>query len=87
MKKIDNLSKEAQIKKLKKDSKIRLIIMCIHVPVMISLSIYLIMLKEPAELGLGFLLSIPLSIFLGYVLPVRDNKQKILKIELLHGDK
>ena len=80
MKKNDDLPKEVQIKKLKRDSKIRLVIICIYLPIIISLSIYLIILKEPLELGLGFLLGTPLSVYLGYILPVKENNKKIREL-------
>ena len=66
-----------QIYKLKKDSKIRCILICIYLPLMIGLSIYLITLKKPAELGIGFLYSTPFSICFGYILPARANHKKI----------
>ncbi len=80
MKKIDGLPKDEQIKKLKRDNRIRLIITCIYFPIIIALSIYLIALKEPLELGVGFLLGTPLSLFLGYILPVKENNQKIKEL-------
>ena len=81
MKNIDGLPIDEQIKKLKKDNNIRLIIMCVFLPIIIGLSIYLIILKEPLELGIGFLLGIPLSLYLGYILPVKENNKKIKEIE------
>ena len=81
MKIADNLSKEEKIKKLRLDSKIRLIMMCIFLPITIGLGIYLIVLKEPAELGIGFLLCVPVSLLLGYILPVRSNNKKIKELE------
>ena len=77
----DNLSKEEKIKKLKLDNIIRLIVTCIGLSITIGLGIFLIILKEPLELGIGFLLSVPVSFLLGYVLPVRDNNKKIRELE------
>lgn len=81
MKIADNLTKEEKIKKLRLDSKIRLIMMCFLLPIIIGLGIYLIVLKEPAELGIGFLLCVPVSLLLGYILPVRSNNKKIKELE------
>lgn len=80
MQKLDHLPKEEQIKKLKQDSKIRLIIMCVYLPIIVSLSVCLIILKEPMKLGLGFLLGTPLSIYLGYTLPVKENNKRIKEL-------
>ena len=77
MKIADNLTKEEKIKKMKLDNKIRLLMMCFFLPIIIGLGIYLIVLKEPTELGIGFLLCVPVSLLLGYILPVRDNNKKI----------
>ena len=81
MKIADNLTKEEKIKKLRLDSKIRLLMMCFLLPIIIGLGIYLIVLKEPAELGIGFLLCVPVSLLLGYILPVRSNNKKIKELE------
>ena len=77
----DNLSKEEKIKKLKLDNIISLIVTCIGLLITIGLGIFLIILKEPFELGLGFLITSPVSFLLGYVLPVRDNNKKIRELE------
>lgn len=42
MKMADNLTKEETIKKLKLDNKIRLLMMCIFLPIIIGLGIWLI---------------------------------------------
>lgn len=81
MKIADNLTKEEKIKKLKLENKISLLMMCIFLPIIIALGIYLIVLKEPAELGIGFLLGVPVSLLLGYILPVRSNNKKIKELE------
>lgn len=81
MKKFENLSKEDKIKKLKLDNKIRFLLMCLFIPIIIGLGIYLIILKEPAKLGIGFLLSAPISLLMGYILPVKDAKENIKKLE------
>ena len=81
MKISDNLTKEEKIKKMKLDNKIRLLMMCFFLPIIIGLGIYLIVLKEPRELGIGFLLCVPVSLLLGYILPVRDNNKKIKELE------
>ena len=81
MKIADNLTKEEKIKKLRLDSKIRLIMMCFLLPIIIGLGIYFIVLKEPAELGIGFLLCVPVSLLLGYILPLRSNNKKIKELE------
>ena len=81
MKIADNLTKEEKIKKMKLDNKIRLLMMCFLIPIIIGLGIYLIVLKEPAELGIGFLLCVPVSLLLGYILPVRSNNKKIKELE------
>lgn len=66
---------------MKLDNKIRLLMMCFFLPIIIGLDIYLIVLKEPTELGIGFLLCVPVSLLLGYILPVRDNNKKIKELE------
>ena len=81
MKIADNLTKEEKIKKMKLDNKIRLLMMCFFLAIIIGLGIYLIVLKEPTELGIGFLLCVPVSLLLGYILPVRNNNKKIKELE------
>ena len=81
MKIADNLTKEEKIKKMKLDNKIRLLLACFFLPIIIGLGIYLIVLKEPAELGISLLLGVPFSLLLGYILPVRDNNKKIKELE------
>ena len=81
MKIANNLTKEEKIKKMKLDNKIRLLMMCFFLPIIIGLGIYLIVLKEPTELGIGFLLCVPVSLLLGYILPVRNNNKKIKELE------
>ena len=81
MKIADNLTKEEKIKRMKLDNKIRLLLVCFFLPIIIGLGIYLIVLKEPAELGIGFLLCVPVSLLLGYILPVRSNNKKIKELE------
>ena len=81
MKIADNLTKEEKIKRMKLDNKIRLLLVCFFLPIIIGLGIYLIVLKEPTELGIGFLLCVPVSLLLGYILPVRDNNKKIKELE------
>ena len=66
---------------MKLDNKIRLLMMCFFLPIIIGLGIYLIVLKESTELGIGFLLCVPVSLLLGYILPVRDNNKKIKELE------
>ena len=48
---------------------------------LISLSVYLIILKEPIKLGIGFLICLPISITFGAVLPIKDNNKKINELE------
>ena len=79
--KIDGLPKDQQIKKLKTDSKIRLIVNCILLPIIIGLSIYLIISTEQVQLGINFLLATPLSFYFGYILPVKCNNKKIKELE------
>ena len=81
MKIADNLTKEEKIKRMKLDNKIRLLLVCFFLPIIIGLGIYLIVLKEPAELGISLLLGVPFSLLLGYILPVRDNNKKIKELE------
>ena len=59
---------------MKLENKIRLLMMCIFLPIIIGLGVWLIVLKEH-RVGIGFLLCVPVSLLLGYILPVRDNKQ------------
>ena len=66
---------------MKLDNKIRLLMMCFFLPIIIGLGIYLIVLKEPTELGIGFLLCVPVSLLLGYILPVKNNNKKIKELE------
>lgn len=72
---------DEQIKRLKKDNKIRLIIICIYLPIVIGLSIYLMISKELLKLGIGFLISTPISFLFGYILPVERNDKKIKELE------
>lgn len=81
MKKFENLSKEDKIKKLKLDNKVRFLLICLFLPIIIGLGIYLIIIKEPAKLGIGFLLSAPISLLMGYIIPVKDAKENIKKLE------
>ena len=83
MKIADNLQVEEKIKKLKIDNKVRFIMVCIIVPIIIGFGVYLIVLKEPQELGFGFLLSAPFSYVLGYIMPVKINNKKIQELERL----
>ena len=66
---------------MKLDNKIRLLMMCFFLPIIIGLGIYLIVLKEPTELGIGFLLCVLVSLLLGYILPVKNNNKKIKELE------
>lgn len=73
--------KEDKIKKLKLDNKVRFLLMFLFLPIIIGLGIYLIMLKEPLRLGISFLLSAPISLLMGYILPVKDNIKNIKTLE------
>lgn len=81
MKLEENLTAEEKLKKLKLDNKIRFVMMCFFLPAIIGLGVFLIILKEPMELGIGFLLCVPFSLILGYILPVRYNNKKIKELE------
>jgi hypothetical protein len=78
----NNLSKAERIKKLKKENKKYLIILCIYLLIIISSNICLIVLKEPSDLGFCLLCTIPVFVHLGYILPVKQNKKRIEELML-----
>ena len=77
----NDLSKQTQITKLKKNNLSLIIFSVIFSIFLISLSVCLIILKEPIELGIGFLICLPISITFGAVLPIKDNNKKIKELE------
>lgn len=81
MEKKNDLSKQTQITKLKKNNLFLIIFSVVFSILLISLSVYLIILKEPIELGIGFLICLPISITFGAVLPIKDNNEKINELE------
>lgn len=81
MEKKNDLSKQTQITKLKKNNLFLIIFSVVFSILLISLSVYLIILKEPIELGIGFLICLPISITFGAVLPIKDNNKKINELE------
>lgn len=81
MEKKNDLSKQTQITKLKKNNLFLIIFSVFFSILLISLSVYLIILKEPIELGIGFLICLPISITFGAVLPIKDNNKKINELE------
>ena len=81
MEKKNDLSKQTQITKLKKNNLFLIIFSVVFSILLISLSVYLIVLKEPIELGIGFLICLPISITFGAVLPIKDNNKKINELE------
>ena len=83
MEKKNDWSKQTQITKLKKNNLFLIIFSVVFSILLISLSFYLIILKEPIELGIGFLICLPISITFGAVLPIKDNNKKINELEKL----
>ena len=83
MEKKNDWSKQTQITKLKKNNLFLIIVSLVFSILLISLSVYLIILKEPIELGIGFLICLPISITFGAVLPIKDNNKKINELEKL----
>jgi hypothetical protein len=81
MEKKNDLSKQTQITKLKKNNLFLIIFSVVFSIFLISLSVCLIILKEPIELGIGFLICLPISITFGAVLPIKDNNKKINELE------
>ena len=81
MEKKNDLSKQTQINKLKKNNLFLIIFSVVFSILLIGLSVYLIILKEPIELGIGFLICLPISITFGAVLPIKDNNEKINELE------
>lgn len=81
MEKKNDLSKQTQITKLKKNNLFLIIFSVVFSILLISLSVYLIILKEPIELGIGFLICLPISITFGAVLSIKDNNKKINELE------
>ena len=81
MEKKNDLSKQTQITKLKKINLFLIIFSVVFSILLISLSVYLIILKEPIELGIGFLICLPISITFGAVLPIKDNNKKINELK------
>lgn len=72
-----NLSIDEQIKKLNYKIKILMIFSIIWSIFIIVISILLMILLSLWELGIGFLLSLPCSIVLGGVMPIREFKKEI----------
>ena len=81
MEKKNDLSKQTQITKLKKNNLFLIIFSVVFSIFLISLSVCLIILKEPIDLGVGFLICLPISITFGAVLPIKDNNKKIKELE------
>ena len=81
MEKKNDLSKQTQITKLKKNNLFLIIFSVVFSILLISLSVYLIILKEPIKLGIGFLICLPISITFGAVLPIKDNNKKINELK------
>ena len=81
MEKKNDLSKQTQITKLKNNNLFLIIFSVVFSIFLISLSVCLIILKEPIELGIGFLTCLPVSITFGAVLPIKDNNKKINELE------
>ena len=81
MEKKNDLSKQTQISKLKKNNLFLIIFSVVFSIFLISLSVCLIILKEPIDLGVGFLICLPISITFGAVLPIKDNNKKIKELE------
>jgi 5-bromo-4-chloroindolyl phosphate hydrolysis protein len=81
MKDINQLPENIQIEKLNKENKVLLIFAICFSILLIALSVYLIILEEPRELGFGFLICLPISILFGAVLPIKENKEKIKRLE------
>ena len=77
----DSLPKNEQIKKLKQEN-ITLIIIGLIVNIgTLILSIYLLTQTDQIELGIAFLLCIPMSVGLGGVFPINENIKKIRNLE------
>ena len=76
----NKLSNTIQIEKIKKENIFLAIFAIIYSLLLMTISIYLIILEEPRELGICFLLSLPISIVFGAVIPIKENKKKIEKI-------
>lgn len=72
---------DVQIGKLKKKIKFLIIFSCIWSVFIIALSVILIIFTSEWKLGVGFLISLPISIILGGVLQIKDCICKIRKLQ------
>lgn len=72
----DSMINERMIIKLQKENKILIVIGIIYTVILLSLSVYLIILEQQMELGIGLLISLPISIVAGAVLPIKANIKK-----------
>lgn len=72
---------DEQIGKLKKKIKFLIIFSCIWSVFVIALSVILIIFTSEWELGVGFLVLLPVSIILGGVLQIKDCIDKIRKLQ------
>ena len=80
-KKYDSLPKNEQIKKLKQENITLIIIGSIINIGTLILSIYLLTQTDQIDLGIGFLLCIPMSVGIGGVLPINENIKKIRELK------
>lgn len=80
-KKYDSLPKNEQIKKLKQENITLIIIGSIINIGTLILSIYLLTQTDQIDLGIGFLLCIPMSVGIGGVFPINENIKKIRELK------
>ena len=70
-----------QISKLKRDIKFYLVFSIIWSVLIISLSVVLIIFTSVWELGVGFLILLPVSVWLGGIMQIKDAKAQIKELE------
>ena len=80
-KKYDSLPKNEQIKKLKQENITLIIIGSIINIGTLILSIYLLTQTDRIDLGIGFLLCIPMSVGFGGVFQINENIKKIRELK------
>ena len=81
MKKGEKIPKEVIIKYIKKDSKIRLFVAFIYMPLIIGIGIFLIMFKETIGQGIITIITSPIALCFGYIIPIKDNNKRIEELE------
>lgn len=72
---------DEQIKKLKRNIKFYFIFSFVWSAFVITLSVIIIVFTQEWEIGVGFLCTIPVSIFFGGIMQTKHDKEKIKELE------